>query len=128
MIVASLLAKHLLLDWRLGERYFMETLIDGDSASNTGGWGFGSSTGVDPQPYFRIFAPITQGQKFDPEGEYIREWVPELRGLGVPAVHEPYAKLGRKEFEKLGYPAPIVEHKMARERALARYKGGLAKE
>ena len=76
MIVASFLAKDLLLDWRLGERYFMTRLVDGDFASNNGGWGFSASTGVDPQPYFRIFNPLLQSEKFDTDGEYIRKWVP----------------------------------------------------
>ena len=80
MGVASFLAKDLLLDWRMGERYFMSKLIDGDFASNNGGWGFSASTGVDPQPYFRIFNPILQGERFDANGEYIRKWVPELKG------------------------------------------------
>ncbi|KAI9773125.1 MAG: hypothetical protein M1840_008246 [Geoglossum simile] len=127
MIVASFLAKDLLLDWRLGERFFMEHLIDGDFASNNGGWGFSSSSGVDPQPYFRIFNPLLQSEKFDPEGEYIRKWVPELRKVKGKAVHDPYTRLGEKEFNTLKYPRPIVEHKFARERALARYKEGLGK-
>ncbi|KAI9781312.1 MAG: hypothetical protein M1839_006105 [Geoglossum umbratile] len=127
MIVASFLAKDLLLDWRLGERFFMEHLIDGDFASNNGGWGFSSSSGVDPQPYFRIFNPLLQSEKFDPEGEYIREWVPELRGVKGKAIHNPCGGLGEKEFNTLKYPRPIVEHKFARERALARYKEGLGR-
>ncbi|KAI9854167.1 MAG: hypothetical protein M1824_000586 [Vezdaea acicularis] len=117
MIVASFLAKDLLIDWRLGERHFMEHLIDGDFASNNGGWGFSASTGVDPQPYFRIFNPKLQSERFDPEGEYIRKWVPELREVRGKAIHEP----GKVK----GYPAPVVEHKESRARALARYKEGL---
>ena len=127
MVVASFLAKDLLLDWRLGERFFMEHLIDGDFASNNGGWGFSSSSGVDPQPYFRIFNPLLQSEKFDPEGEYIRKWVPELRVVKGKAIHDPYGRLGEKEFDALRYPRPIVEHKFARERALARYKEGLGR-
>lgn len=133
MITASFLAKDLLLDWRLGERHFMAHLVDGDFASNNGGWGFSSSAGVDPQPYFRIFNPLLQSEKFDPNGEYIRKWVPELRGIdagGVGkknAIHDPYGRGAGAAANKSNYPRPIVEHKAARERALARYKEGLAK-
>ncbi len=128
MIVASFLAKDLLLDWRMGERYFMEHLIDGDFASNNGGWGFAASTGVDPQPYFRIFNPTLQSEKFDPDGEYIRTWVPELRDVRGKAIHDPYARGEAKTAQRNGYPRPIVEHKFARERALARYKAGIGRE
>lgn len=122
MIVASFLSKHLMLDWRLGERYFMEQLIDGDMASDNGGWGFSASVGVDPQPYFRIFNPLLQSEKFAPEGEYIRTWVPELASVESKAVHAPYDRMDRASFAALGYPKPIVDHKTAREKALARYK------
>ncbi|KAI9717926.1 MAG: hypothetical protein M1812_004453 [Candelaria pacifica] len=128
MIVASFLAKDLLIDWRMGERYFMETLIDGDFASNNGGWGFSASTGVDPQPYFRIFNPILQSEKFDAEGEYIRKWLPELEEVKGKAIHDPYARGAGDVAEKNGYPKHIVEHKGARERALSRYKEGLGRE
>lgn len=130
MITASFLAKHLLLDWRLGEQYFITHLIDGDFASNNGGWGFSSSTGVDPQPYFRVFNPWLQSEKFDPEGMFIREWVEELKAIEGADVHNPYAKGGRAAAiaRKNGYPEPIVEHKMARERCLARYKAGIGRE
>ncbi|KAK0353684.1 DNA photolyase phr1 [Friedmanniomyces endolithicus] len=127
MIVASFLAKDLLLDWRLGERYFMEKLIDGDFASNNGGWGFSASTGVDPQPYFRIFNPLLQSEKFDEGGEYIRKWVPELKGVMGKAVHDPYGRGAGAEAEKWGYPRMVVEHKVQRERALERYKKGLGR-
>lgn len=127
MIVGSFLAKHLLLDWRMGERYFMEHLIDGDFASNNGGWGFSASTGVDPQPYFRIFNPLLQSEKFDLEGEYIRKWVPELKGVKGKAIHDPYDRGVGKEVKKLGYPERIVVHKDSRERCLARYKEGLGR-
>ncbi|KFY62478.1 hypothetical protein V497_02364 [Pseudogymnoascus sp. VKM F-4516 (FW-969)] len=111
MIAASFLAKHLLLDWRMGERYFMERLIDGDFASNNGGWGFSASTGVDPQPYFRIFNPLLQSEKFDPEGEYIKRWVPELKGIEGKAIHDPYDRGKGAEAQKSGYPRRIVDHK-----------------
>ncbi|KAH9838899.1 deoxyribodipyrimidine photo-lyase [Teratosphaeria destructans] len=127
MIVASFLAKDLLLDWRMGERYFMEHLIDGDFASNNGGWGFSASTGVDPQPYFRIFNPLLQSEKFDEHGEYIRKWIPELADVKGKAIHDPYGRGAAKEAERAGYPRPMVEHKVCRERALARYKEGLGR-
>lgn len=123
MVVASFLAKHLMIDWRHGERYFLEHLVDGDFPSNNGGWGFSSSVGVDPQPYFRIFNPWTQGEKFDKDGTYIKKWVPELREIQDPkGVHNPYENGYLKIAEKNGYPRPIVEHKEARERALDRYR------
>lgn len=125
MIVASFLSKDLLLDWRMGERYFMEHLIDGDFASNNGGWGFAASVGVDPQPYFRIFNPLLQSEKFDPQGDYIRKWVPELKGVVGKAIHDPYGRGVGPQAKKAGYPKPIVEHKGARERALAAYKRGI---
>ncbi|KAL8713205.1 MAG: hypothetical protein Q9220_002726 [cf. Caloplaca sp. 1 TL-2023] len=128
MGVASFLAKHLLIDWRRGERYFMEHLIDGDFASNNGGWGFSASTGVDPQPYFRIFNPWLQSEKFDEGGDYIRRWVPELEGVGGKAIHDPYGRGAEAEAKRKGYPTVCVDHKTSRNRALARYKEGLARE
>ena len=113
MVVASFLTKDLLVDWRWGERYFMQKLVDGDPANNNGGWQWAASTGTDAQPYFRIFNPVSQSRKFDPEGEYIRRWVAELRDLQGPAVHEPW----QRPLEAGGYPAPIVDH--AERRALA---------
>lgn len=127
MIVGSFLAKDLLLDWRLGEKYFMETLIDGDFASNNGGWGFSASTGVDPQPYFRIFNPLLQSEKFDPDGDYIRKWIPELKDVKGKAIHEPYGRGAEATAKKNGYPRPIVNHKECRERTLTRYKEGLGR-
>jgi len=128
MIVASFLAKDLLIDWRMGERYFMEHLIDGDFASNNGGWGFSASTGVDPQPYFRIFNPLLQSEKFDAQGEYIRKWVPELSDVVGNAIHDPYGRGEAKRAEKAGYPRPVVVHKERREFALKKYKDGLGRE
>ena len=127
MVVASFLAKDLLIDWRMGERYFMEHLIDGDFASNNGGWGFSASTGVDPQPYFRIFNPLLQSEKFDAAGEYIRKWVPELADVKGKPIHDPYGRGEGKRAEKMGYPKPVVDHKAAREKTLARYKEGLGR-
>ncbi|KAL8735324.1 MAG: hypothetical protein Q9166_000869 [cf. Caloplaca sp. 2 TL-2023] len=128
MGVASFLAKDLLIDWRRGERYFMEHLIDGDFASNNGGWGFSASTGVDPQPYFRIFNPYLQGEKFDSDGEYIRKWVPELASVKGKAIHDPYDRGAEQEAKHNGYPKACVQHKASRDRALARYKEGLGRD
>ena len=127
MAVASFLAKDLLVDWRMGERYFMSRLIDGDFASNNGGWGFSASCGVDPQPYFRIFNPLLQGERFDAEGEFIRRWVPELRGVEGKAVHDPYGR-GVGKTELGGYPRMCVVHKEVRGRALEMYKRGLGRD
>lgn len=115
MIVASFLVKDLLIDWRWGERYFMERLLDGDLAPNNGGWQWAASTGCDPQPYFRIFNPELQSKKFDAEGEYIRRWVPELSGLSKREIHAP------SEGKVPGYPAPIVHHASRRLKALLLY-------
>jgi deoxyribodipyrimidine photo-lyase len=131
MITASFLAKHLLLDWRLGEQFFMLHLIDGDFASNNGGWGFSSSAGVDPQPYFRVFNPWLQSERFDEEGDFIREWVEELRDVKGRAVHGPYeagVDIGAGVVARRNrFPRPIVEHKFARARCLERYKEGLGR-
>ncbi|KAN0097489.1 DNA photolyase, FAD-binding/Cryptochrome [Tylopilus felleus] len=118
MIAAMFLTKDLMLDWHLGEQYFMEQLIDGDLASNNGGWQWSASTGVDPAPYFRIFNPYTQSQKADPTGNYIRMYVPELKNLQGPELHNPPINVA----DKLGYPRPIVVHAEVRERAIRRYK------
>ncbi|MCF2856010.1 deoxyribodipyrimidine photo-lyase [Pseudoalteromonas sp. SMS1] len=120
MIVASFLTKHLLIDWRWGEAYFMSKLIDGDLASNNGGWQWAASTGCDAQPYFRIFNPITQSEKFDPEGTFIRKYIHELESVPAKYIHFPHEYLSA--FGESGYSAPIVEHKAARERALAAFK------
>lgn len=122
MIVASFLSKHLLIDWRYGERYFLEHLIDGDFASNNGGWGFSSGLGVDPQPYFRVFNPWTQADRYDPDGDYIRQWVPELRKIKGAGVQNPYDKGHADEAKKAGYPEPIVDHKTRRQEAIDRFK------
>jgi deoxyribodipyrimidine photo-lyase len=131
MIAASFLAKHLLLDWRLGEAEFMRHLVDGDLASNNGGWQWTASTGTDPQPYFRVFNPILQGRRFDPEGAYVRRWVPELRDVPAESIHEPWTMDAAAQAAagcRIGtdYPAPIVDHGFARERALAVYAAARA--
>lgn len=126
MIVASFLVKDLLIDWRWGERWFMNNLIDGDPAANNGGWQWTAGTGTDAAPYFRVFNPVTQGMKFDPDGAYVRRWVPELAPIPAPAIHEPW-RLGPLEQRAAGcvigrdYPHPIVDHAAARERALAAF-------
>lgn len=117
MIVASFLTKDLLIDWRWGERYFMEALLDGDLAPNNGGWQWAASTGCDPQPYFRIFNPKLQGEKFDPAGEYVRRWVPELRDVPTKFIHAPHDRP-----EAAGYVRPIVDHAAQKPKALALYK------
>jgi len=118
MITASYLTKDLMLDWRLGEKHFMEQLIDGDLASNNGGWQWSASTGTDSQPYFRIFNPYRQSEKADPSGDYIRHFVPELAKLRGKDLHDPPPKTA----DKLGYPKPLIKHDEARARALRRYK------
>ncbi|KAF7301780.1 Deoxyribodipyrimidine photo-lyase [Mycena indigotica] len=118
MICAMYLTKDLMIDWRVGEKYFMQQLIDGDLASNNGGWQWSASTGVDPCPYFRIFNPYVQSSKADPSGDFIRHYVPELAKLRGPELHQPSAATA----DKLGYPHAVVEHKKARERALRRFK------
>jgi len=120
MVVASFLTKHLLIDWRLGEKYFMQQLIDGDLASNNGGWQWAASTGCDSQPYFRIFNPIRQSERFDPKGSFIRKYLPELNNVTDKAIHFPHQYIADKKLE-IYWPA-IVEHKEARLKALAFYK------
>jgi deoxyribodipyrimidine photo-lyase len=117
MIVASFLVKDLHLDWTLGAREFLHRLVDGDLASNNHGWQWVAGCGTDAAPYFRVFNPVLQGRKFDPDGEYVRRYVPELRGIGGAAVHEPW-KLSRPPAH---YPDRIVDHHAERTEALARY-------
>jgi deoxyribodipyrimidine photo-lyase len=127
MITASFLVKHLLIDWRKGERYFRRTLIDGDVAQNCGNWQWVAGTGFDAAPYFRVFNPVLQSKKFDPSGRYIRRWVPELEGMSNSAIHSPW-EYGEATLRKHGvalgetYPFPMVNHAEARDRALATYK------
>ncbi|KAI2465301.1 deoxyribodipyrimidine photo-lyase [Annulohypoxylon bovei var. microspora] len=128
MVVASFLCKDLLLDWRMGEKFFMQNLIDGDFASNNGGWGFSASVGVDPQPYFRIFNPLLQSEKFDPDGHYIRKWIPELTQVKGKAIHDPYNRGATAQAKKANYPEPIVDHKESRDRALRMYKAGIERD
>lgn len=123
MIVAMYLTKDLRIHWRRGERYFQEHLIDYDYSSNNGGWQWSASTGTDAQPYFRIFNPLLQSEKFDPSGDYIRKYVEELVSLPTPAIHEPYERGQAKVAASLGYPRPMVDHARAREKAIALFTG-----
>ena len=126
MVAASFLTKHGLVDWREGERWFFDTLVDACPAVNPASWQWVAGSGADAAPYFRIFNPVTQGTKFDPDGAYVRRWVPELAALPAPAIHAPWtaptAVLARAGVE-LGrtYPTPMVDHPRARERALAAF-------
>ncbi len=126
MITASFLVKHLLINWQEGERWFMQNLVDGDPAANNGGWQWVAGTGTDAAPYFRIFNPILQGQKFDPHGDYVRQWVPELAAVPSQYIHTPWQMPPTEQQAcrvVIGkdYPAPIVEHETARRRALDAY-------
>ncbi len=121
MITASFLVKDLLIDWRAGERYFISQLIDGDLAANNGGWQWAASTGTDAAPYFRIFNPTTQGQKFDSDGVFIRRWLPELATVPDKAIHDPWI-WADKQGVTLAYPRPVVDHKQARVATLAAYE------
>jgi deoxyribodipyrimidine photo-lyase len=123
MVVASFLTKDLLLDWRWGERFFMQRLIDADPASNSGGWQWSASTGTDAQPYFRIFNPVAQGERFDPEGRYVRRFLPELRRVPDRLLHSPW----ESPRPPGDYPAPVVDHAERRELALARYRAARRK-
>jgi deoxyribodipyrimidine photo-lyase len=118
MIVASFLVKDLLIDWRWGEAWFMENLLDGDLAANNGGWQWTAGTGTDAAPYFRIFNPVLQSEKFDPHGDYIRKWVPELRKLNEKDIHAPW----EKGIKVIGYPEkPIVDRSIVKERTMKAY-------
>ncbi|MGF1716745.1 deoxyribodipyrimidine photo-lyase [Photobacterium chitinilyticum] len=119
MITASFLTKDLLIHWQFGEQWFMSQLIDGDLASNNGGWQWAASTGTDAQPYFRVFNPTIQGERFDPDGSFIRTWVHELKDVPDKYIHQPFLW---NQAESLNYPRPIVDHKSARLRAIDVFK------
>jgi deoxyribodipyrimidine photo-lyase len=126
MVVASFLVKDLLIDWRWGEHWFMQHLVDGDPAANNGGWQWTAGTGTDAAPYFRVFNPVLQGQKFDPQGAYVRCWLPELARVPDRFIHQPWrmpleVQRGAGCIIHRDYPAPIVDHAWARERVLAAY-------
>jgi deoxyribodipyrimidine photo-lyase len=123
MITASFLVKDLMIPWTAGERWFWDTLVDADHASNPASWQWVAGCGADAAPYFRIFNPILQGEKFDPHGDYIRKWVPELAGLQTQWIHHPWdapLSILHQAGITLGhtYPTPLVDHTMARKRAL----------
>lgn len=127
MVCASFLVKHLLLDWRLGEAWFWNTLVDADPANNAASWQWVAGSGADAAPYFRIFNPVLQGEKFDPQGNYVRNWIPEIALLPDKYIHQPWAASPLERAAAnvtLGntYPEPVVEHAHARERALAAFK------
>jgi deoxyribodipyrimidine photo-lyase len=120
MIVASFLTKDLLIDWRAGERWFWDTLVDADPANNATGWQWVAGSGADAAPYSRVFNPVLQGEKFDPNGDYVRRWVPELAGLPAETIHRPWAASTPLPLEI--YPARIVDHAAARGRALEAFR------
>ncbi len=126
MVTAMFLTKDLLIDWRWGERYFMQQLIDGDFASNNGGWQWSASTGTDSAPYFRIMNPFSQAKSHDTKGEFIKTWLPELKDIAASTLHseDKMRKALKKggEFAKVNYPTPMVEHKEARQLAIAEFK------
>jgi len=132
MISASFLTKHLLIDFRLGEAHYLKFLTDGDWAANDLGWQWATGCGVDAQPWFRVFNPVLQGEKFDPDGQYVRRWVPELADVSSRFIHQPW-EAPAKELERAGvvlgqtYPRPIVEHAFGRNRFLAAAQGHLGK-
>jgi deoxyribodipyrimidine photo-lyase len=119
MIVGSFLVKDLHLPWQWGSRHFLQHLVDGDLASNNHGWQWVAGTGTDPAPFFRVFNPTTQSEKFDPDGEYIRRWIPELADLDKGSIHAPGL------FRPDSYPAPIVDHAAERIEALGRYNSAV---
>jgi deoxyribodipyrimidine photo-lyase len=123
MIVASFLTKDLMIDWREGYDWFREKLVDHDTANDNGGWQWAASTGTDAQPYFRIFNPMTQGERYDPDAEYVREFVPELDGVPADAIHSWHElDRGRREMLAPDYPGPIVDHSERREAAIAMFE------
>jgi deoxyribodipyrimidine photo-lyase len=117
MVTAMFLTKHLFVDWRLGEAWFMQQLIDGDFAANNGGWQWSASTGADAAPYFRVFNPTRQSERFDSQGDFIRHWVPELKAIAGGAIHDP-SPLERRLYR---YPSPIVDHRTAVDRVKAEF-------
>jgi len=131
MISASFLTKHLMISYQRGADHYLKWLTDGDWAQNIAGWQWSAGCGVDAQPYFRVFNPMSQGKKFDPNGDYVRKWVPELAALPAKYIHEPWAApplLLASHGVQIGttYPSPIVDHATARKRFLAEAKAFLS--
>ncbi|KAF9428950.1 hypothetical protein BGZ94_000345 [Podila epigama] len=126
-IVQCFLVKDLMMSWQKGEKYFLSKLIDGDVAFNNGSWQWCAATGIDCQPYFTSNSPLTQSQRRDPHGEYIRHWVPELESLSDTQVHDPFRLMPAKDFTKLGYPRPMVDHMDAKKKYVEEYKRVLDK-
>jgi deoxyribodipyrimidine photo-lyase len=127
MIVASFLVKDLRIDWRRGEAWFWDTLVDADIASNASGWQWVAGSGADAAPYFRIFNPVIQGETYDPLGDYVRQWVPELAGMPKEFIQEPWRAPPmtlRMAGVTVGttYPEPMIDHRAARERALTAFR------
>ena len=127
MIVGSFLTKNLLLHWKHGEQWFFDTLVDADIGSNTAGWQWISGSGADASPYFRIFNPVLQGQKFDPDGKYVKKFIPELSNVSKKFIHNPWDMPTELQSESQcivgkDYPAPIVDLKETRNRALLAFK------
>ena len=120
MIVASFLVKDLHLPWQWGAKFFMKHLVDGDIASNNHGWQWTAGTGTDAAPYYRVFNPVLQGEKFDPDGNFVCAWIPELRDVPKKFVHAPWLQSDRGLFAQ--YPEPMVDHSQERDEALSRYK------
>jgi deoxyribodipyrimidine photo-lyase len=133
MIAASFLTKDLLVHWRKGEQWFWDTLVDADEANNANGWQWTAGTGADAAPYFRVFNPVLQGEKFDPDGAYVRRWLPELKDVPARWIHKPH-EAPREVLTTAGvtlgatYPEPIIDHAFARERAIAAYKSSSTQE
>jgi deoxyribodipyrimidine photo-lyase len=127
MLAANFLAKDLFIEWRWGEEYFSRHLIDADLASNNGGWQWAASTGTDAAPYFRVFSPVCQSEKFDADGEFIRKFVPELRNVPARHIHEPWKHYSAAALNAMGYCMPMLDHEKAKLRVMEAF-AALGKE